>query len=503
MKGTTIYYRGFLKSCNYRCSYCPFSKNPVSQKQIGKDREALERFCRRAEQLEDVGIMFLPYGEALIHSYYLEQLERLGRQDNIRFVACQTNLSFDMEAMLSHRINPGKLKLWCSFHPSQTTVDAFVSQCRKLKKQGIRFSAGAVGDPANLPVIRELRKQLDSDVYLWINDLDGRKRAYTDKEAVAFAEIDPLFALELKKLPADMMQCRAGKDAVFVNGRGEVYACNISKVLMGNIYEDEPVRPAERGCRSKACSCYLAYSNRLDLEELKVFGRNYPFRIPDSGRWESGMESAAAGIRAFFFDVDGTLTDSDGVIQEDTQAAVRGLAGKCRIYLATSLPYQEARRKCKPLWDCLDGGAFADGSDIRIFSTGYDETIPLERNPFVDGSGRVRKYHKDGVLHKIMVLNPDSEPAIEAGNAVDEDGRISVTSPDADKLKAVLRICGEMEYREDEVAVYGNSMNDIGLLKHFKHSFAVTNSCEEVKRAAGQVCDICQWVNGKPPGNGV
>lgn len=100
MSRKTVYYRGILKSCNYSCSYCPFSKTPFSLKQLEKDKEALERFCSRIETMEDVGIMFLPYGEALIHSYYFEQMSRLGKQDNIRFLACQTNLSFDIETLL-------------------------------------------------------------------------------------------------------------------------------------------------------------------------------------------------------------------------------------------------------------------------------------------------------------------------------------------------------------------------------------------------------------------
>ena len=503
MKGKTIYYRGFLKSCNYRCSYCPFSKKPDSPRQIEKDREALERFCGRTELFTDTGIMLLPYGEALIHPYYHEQMERLVRRDHVRFLACQTNLSFDIDTTLSRYTNPGKLKLWCSFHPSQTTVEDFISQCRKLKRYGIPFSVGAVGDPEMLPVIQRLRRQLDPDVYLWINDMDGRRRAYTGEETEAFAKLDPLFVLEQKKLPADIMKCRGGQDSVFVNGKGEMYACNISKIPLGNIYQEEPASMDQRACRSKTCSCYLAYSNRLDLEELKVFGAGYAYRIPDSGSWKSGIGSVPAGIRAMFFDVDGTLTNPDGVVPGDIRAAVQGLAGISRLYLATSLPYRDARRKCREIWDCLDGGAFAEGSDIRIFSTGYDETIPL-RDYCPEGDfGRTRRYRKNGVLHKVTVMASVTWPDVKGYHVVYEDGRTGVTDRNASKLNAVVRICREMGYAEDEVAVFGNSGNDIELLKYFKHSYAVENSSREVKDAAGQVCDIVQLIQAKPAGNGV
>ena len=34
-----VLYRGSLKSCNYHCSYCPFSKHPMSVGALEKDKE--------------------------------------------------------------------------------------------------------------------------------------------------------------------------------------------------------------------------------------------------------------------------------------------------------------------------------------------------------------------------------------------------------------------------------------------------------------------------------
>ena len=44
LEGRTVLYRGSLKSCNYRCSYCPFSKHPRSERELLKDREQWMRF---------------------------------------------------------------------------------------------------------------------------------------------------------------------------------------------------------------------------------------------------------------------------------------------------------------------------------------------------------------------------------------------------------------------------------------------------------------------------
>ena len=66
----TICYRGSLKSCNYRCSYCPFSKHKASAQELEKDRQSFERFCESIADRAtgfDIGAVFVvPYGEASI-----------------------------------------------------------------------------------------------------------------------------------------------------------------------------------------------------------------------------------------------------------------------------------------------------------------------------------------------------------------------------------------------------------------------------------------------------
>ena len=36
LEGRMVLYRGALKSCNYRCGYCPFSKHPQSERELLK-----------------------------------------------------------------------------------------------------------------------------------------------------------------------------------------------------------------------------------------------------------------------------------------------------------------------------------------------------------------------------------------------------------------------------------------------------------------------------------
>ena len=66
------YYRGSLKSCNYSCSYCPFSKRKGSAKEYQEDKRALFSFVDvmtkegRAGAVNIIGKL-LPYLAKILH----------------------------------------------------------------------------------------------------------------------------------------------------------------------------------------------------------------------------------------------------------------------------------------------------------------------------------------------------------------------------------------------------------------------------------------------------
>ena len=132
------YYRGSLESCNYSCSYCPFSKKPQSSKELEKDKENLVQFVSALLDKEngvsrECAVQIVPYGEALIHKYYWQEMALLSRSPLIEALGAQTNLSFDVDTMIKVFIrNNGiisKLKLWCTFHPSMVTIDKLLCWC--------------------------------------------------------------------------------------------------------------------------------------------------------------------------------------------------------------------------------------------------------------------------------------------------------------------------------------------------------------------------------------
>ena len=333
----TISYRGSLKSCNYRCSYCPFSRRKALGFELEKDRQQFRRFCdsmeKRAEEFRIGAVFVVPYGEASIHKWYWEGLGRLAGISGIDRVGIQTNLSFPVEECLkvfdlqngevweegiekgaggkqeegkkkssgqtergqevqgqeSSRSRAGeqknrnrqKLCIWATFHPEMTDVDVFVDQCHKLTACGVNLCAGAVGVPRNIPLIVKLREKLSPDIYLWINKMDGLGRNYTEEEKRAFSETDPFFGQELNNPAADAAMCR---ERCFVEADGTIHACNISKAKTVNWYEGSEEEIFQSLCGKKRCSCYLAYGGRTDFAGRQFFGEYPIFRIP--AEWE-------------------------------------------------------------------------------------------------------------------------------------------------------------------------------------------------------------------------
>lgn len=283
MAGNTILYRGSLKSCNYCCSYCPFSKHKESMRELETDRRQWTRFCRsfaeRAAALDIRALLVVPYGEALTHFWYWKGFAELTRLESVDAVGAQTNLSFPVASSIEYFRRAGgcgdRLRLWASFHPEMVSVSQFARQCSMVLDEGIRLCAGAVANPKYLEVCRQLREALPREVYLWLNRMDGRKRPYTKEEQQAFEKIDPFFFQELSYPQADPKQC--GR-RLFVEGDGTLRTCNLGMRQKKNWYELASDFP-EPECRRKFCSCYLAYAGREDFDQAEDFGEYPLFRI--------------------------------------------------------------------------------------------------------------------------------------------------------------------------------------------------------------------------------
>ncbi|MFJ4676113.1 MULTISPECIES: STM4011 family radical SAM protein [unclassified Kitasatospora] len=275
----TILYRGPLSSCDYDCPYCPFAKRRDTPELLRADRAALERFTAWAAAYRHgrLSVLFTPWGEGLVRSWYRRAMVELSRLPHLERVAIQTNASCRTGWLAE--ADRAKLALWVTYHPGQVSERRFLAKCAELTALGVRFSVGVVGQPEHLAAARRLRAALPAGVYLWVNAADGL--TYTDAEAAGWAELDPLFGYSRHPHRSAGLPCRTGESVVSVDGDGTVRRCHFVRPPLGNLYDDsyrDQLRP--RACPLGSCDCHIGYVHLESLPLYDVFAGGVLERIP-------------------------------------------------------------------------------------------------------------------------------------------------------------------------------------------------------------------------------
>jgi len=249
-------------------------------------------------------------------------------------------------------------------------------------------------------------------------------------------------------------------------------------------------------------------------------------------------------MKACFFDLDGTLLTSDKLISAKTkEALLRCRENGIQLYIATARP--KTLDKMLPGWtqetfNLFDGGVFCNGACCSMHGkTEYE---------FVDAAAVhqvlkiVQKYpdihlvlQMEHEVHafnyefdethieewglqdrKIVELNASCETKtvkimIYTNNLVNRSGKlpislfeelnqnvghlaklyltdqgevIMVMPKHVSKCSSIEKICAQKGFSMDEIAVFGDDMNDMEMLKSVKNSIAMANGEEAVKKTA-------------------
>ncbi|OAI48391.1 radical SAM protein [Planctomycetaceae bacterium SCGC AG-212-F19] len=277
----SILYRGPLSSCNYGCAYCPFAKHAENAAELAADRRALERFVDWVgeRQSDQIGILFTPWGEALIRRWYQDALIRLTHIPHVVKAAIQTNLSCRLDWLA--RCNRDKLALWTTFHPTEVSRAAFLTRCRQVDALDVRYSVGVVGLKEHESEIAALRRELPAHVYLWINAYKREPDYYAEEDIRRLEVIDRLFRVNTVHHPSEGRDCRAGHTVISVAGDGTIHRCHFIRETIGNIYEPGFERAlVERRCTNATCGCHIGYVHMKELNLYEVFGPGVLERIP-------------------------------------------------------------------------------------------------------------------------------------------------------------------------------------------------------------------------------
>ncbi len=277
----TLLYRGSLSGCNYSCSYCPFAKRRDTRATLARDAAEVARFVAWVgAQPRPMRVLFTPWGEALVRRHYREAMLALAALPQVSQVAIQTNLAGPLGWLAE--APAGKVSLWCTYHPDQTTLERFVERCRRLQSLGVRYSVGVVARREHYEAIHALRAALPADASMWLNAYDRRGPGYYTPDDLAWMEaLDPWFHHNHSPGPSRGAACRAGIEAISVDGTGEVQRCHFIPQRLGNLYTDAlDTMLKERPCSRIRCDCYIGYAHRRDLGFYEAFGDGVLARIP-------------------------------------------------------------------------------------------------------------------------------------------------------------------------------------------------------------------------------
>ena len=222
---------------------------------------SLDRFAAWLETQKDVNldVLFTPWGEALVRSWYRRTIARLTHLAHVERVAVQTNLSYGLRWIEECRIE--RIALWAAFHPTQVDRGVFCRKVATLFERGVAVSAGVVAIPEHFEQIAALRRELPGSVYMWINAQQPRSRPYTEDEVAWLSSIDPHFPSTLKRNRSLDRFCRAGQESFAVDSSGDMRRCHFVAEVIGNIF-DARWRDAlvPRRCPNRFCDCLLGTS---------------------------------------------------------------------------------------------------------------------------------------------------------------------------------------------------------------------------------------------------
>jgi MoaA/NifB/PqqE/SkfB family radical SAM enzyme len=277
----TILYRGPLASCNYDCHYCPFAKRRENSVERAADVRALARFIEwiAAHSEIEFSILFTPWGEALNRLRYQRALAHLSHLAHVRRVAIQTNLSGRLAWLAD--ADKQRLALWTTYHPGEVTRARFLAQCRELDQYGVRYSVGVVGLKQHYAEISALRRELEPQVYLWINAYKDQADYYDHEDEQFLASIDPLFQINAIDHESFGKRCRAGESVISVDGDGTIRRCHFIAAPIGNIYQDDFLKALKaRVCSNQVCRCHIGYVHMEELGLYEIFRDGVLERIP-------------------------------------------------------------------------------------------------------------------------------------------------------------------------------------------------------------------------------
>ena len=203
--------------------------------------------------------------------------------------AIQTNLSAGTHWVDRCRLD--RLALWATYHPGQVARAKFVEKVWTLHERGVRMSVGVVGLRDHFEEIAQLRAEIPSDVYMWINACKRVSAYYSEADLRFLIDIDPQFSVNLGHHASLGDECWAGETSFTVDGAGLIRRCHFVNEPIGSIHDcNWRSGLAPRKCPRPTCGCFIGYVNLQRLEQGAVYGDGILERIPLTTIYDSSFQ---------------------------------------------------------------------------------------------------------------------------------------------------------------------------------------------------------------------
>lgn len=232
-------------------------------------------------------------------------------------------------------------------------------------------------------------------------------------------------------------------------------------------------------------------------------------------------------MKYIFFDVDGTLTNSNpgGVVLESTKQTLKKLEENGHfIAIATGRAHWMALSACEMtgIYNLVhDGGngitingevqyihpldkekALKIIDELLTTDLYFDVVIDDTPNHYTHLDASHKKvnwvintvedldYHTIGDIYKIFIdMKEEDEAKVPSLNLLSHMRYLKeevIVEPD-DKYKGILDLVTRLGGSEDDIVVFGDGHNDLSMFKHAKTSIAMGNAIDELKEIATYV----------------
>ena len=237
--------------CNYRCPYCWFYGDWHQQKTRNKHLAVKElmRYWENIYKRYGSAKIDILGGEPFLYPNFVELIKELS---SFHTVDITTNLSCGVESF-AREIDPERVKICPTFHPSFTDFNAFLEKVLFLKEYKFGNRVAYLAYPPQIKQINHYsegfaKEGLSLSVMAFWGKYSGADypAGYTQEEKIA---IEPYlgdragekFQVVPRKVKGTL--CRAGQAYAVIYSDGTVFRCGGSKnsdekLILGNFFDD-------------------------------------------------------------------------------------------------------------------------------------------------------------------------------------------------------------------------------------------------------------------------